>query len=124
VTNLRSIDWYKDQSACRCSTVNFEEVAMTESVILDTYQYIATLTDAAVYSCDVTRSSVNQESYYDQLGVGTAFTDGIIIGESQCNKIYRITIIYSILVTAHTELKYYSLCTLPFLELQLISTSW
>ena len=83
MTNLRSVDYRKDRTSCACQSVNFEDAAMGATSDWDTYQYLETLTDALVYTCDVTRSSVKHESYCDQLGAGTAFTDGIIIGRSQ-----------------------------------------
>jgi hypothetical protein len=104
--------------------VNFEEVAMSEYDDYHTYQYIDTLTDAAVYSCDVTRSSMKQESYCGQLGVGTAFTDGIIIGEYQYNNIHSTTMIRKSVDSAHRANRHvYYVCTCKMhtdmLELQL-----
>ena len=85
VTNLRSIDFHKDAITCACQSINYEEVVMDDTnPYYDTYQYHETLTDVAAYSCDVTRSSMKQESLCYQLGVGTEFTDGIIIGGYQC----------------------------------------
>ena len=82
VTNLRSVDYTKDGTICACQPVNFEDVEMIETDTCDTYQYVGTLTDAEVYTCDVTRSPEKHESHCDQLG-GAASTDGIIFGGSQ-----------------------------------------
>ena len=84
VTNLRSVDYSKDGTACACQSVNFEDVAMEATNDWDTYQYVVTLTDAEVYTCDVSRSSMKLESQCDEIG-GAAATDGIVIGGSLTN---------------------------------------
>ena len=76
--------FYYSQVGTSCAFQSvFEDVAMTETTTCDrqatsTMQYVVTLTDAEVYTCDVTRSSVKHESHCDQLG-GAEATDGIII---------------------------------------------
>jgi hypothetical protein len=84
VSNLRSVDWRKDGSRCYCQAVNFENVSMTAYTTYDAYQYHATLTDVAAYSCLVTREDMLQASHCETLAVhGAAFTDSLIIG--RCN---------------------------------------
>jgi glycyl-tRNA synthetase alpha subunit len=83
VSNLRSLDWKKDGTKCNCQAVNFQDVRMGADPPYDAYQYHATLTDVAAYSCRATRDDMMQESHCEKLAVGAAFSHSVVIG--RCN---------------------------------------
>jgi hypothetical protein len=89
VSNLRSLDWRKDGYVCNCQAVNFQDVSMGADESHNTYQYHATLTDVAAYSCSATSAANMRESHCKELAVhGAAFSDSVVIGECSSKHIF------------------------------------
>ena len=81
VTNLKSVDNKVDGTTCACASVNLHDVALFNTPLWDTYQFLSLNADSLLYVSNITRMSHKVVAQQDTLKPTASAAYAVLIGK-------------------------------------------